>query len=112
MNPPNKVRKAADEALLSSPKIHYEAADGKRLMCGQSDIYIVEDGERMRIWYRTKRPVTCKSCVKFMEQRVREEIKGLTAENYEDLLAHIETFKQKYTGSQKDPVPPSVNGLS
>lgn len=112
MNPPYRVMKPAPDGLKSAAKVHYEHDNGKRIRCEQSRIYIIVDGERMRVWHRTKRAVTCKSCIKYMEQQVRDAIKGLDSEQYEDLLAHVETFKMKYTGAQKDPVPPSVNGLS
>jgi hypothetical protein len=110
MNPPYRLMKPSHEDRDHPAKIHYESDNGKRLMCEQSDIYLVADGERMRIWFRTKRDVTCKSCVKLMEIRVRDVLGGLTAQQYEDLLAHIETFKAQYP-PPKEAVPASVNGL-
>lgn len=74
-------------------KVHYAALDGQHLMCGLGNVYREVDGERFQIWHPTKRPVSCASCTKRVEALTRFQLKGLTAEQYEELLAHIESFR-------------------
>lgn len=74
-------------------KVHYASPDGSTLMCGLGNVYREMDGERYQIWHPTKRPVDCTSCTKRVEALVRFQLKGLTAEQYEDVLAHIESFR-------------------
>jgi hypothetical protein len=74
-------------------KIHYEDPGCHRSLCGQVAVFTTIDGEKMRVWYRTKRPVTCKGCTKVLEIMTRKAISGLTAEQLEDIQAHIDTFR-------------------
>ena len=79
----------------SAMKVHYESPDGGRLLCSQGDVVKVIDGDRMRIWYRTKREVTCRSCTKAFEMIVRRQLRGLTGDQLEDIAAHIATFSMR-----------------
>jgi hypothetical protein len=74
-------------------RVHYRSLDGQTLMCGLGKIYREVDGEKFQIWQPTKRPVTCNSCTKRVESLVRLQLKGLSSEQFEDLLAHIESFR-------------------
>jgi hypothetical protein len=49
----------------------------------------------MRIWFRTKRDVTCRSCIKALGIIVRAELTGLNGEQLEDIAAHIATFTMR-----------------
>lgn len=75
------------------PKIHYEAPDGQRSICTQAEIFSVVDGEKLRVWHRTKRPVTCRPCTKRLEMTVRSQLATLTSDQLEDIAAHIGTFR-------------------
>lgn len=85
------------------PKVHYEDPGGLILYCRTSNsrIFTVVDGDRIRIWHRTKRPVTCTACTKKQELTIKEQLRKLNAEQLEDIAAHIDTFVNRYT-----PVPP------
>jgi Fe-S-cluster-containing hydrogenase component 2 len=87
MQPSTHGRKA------EGAKIHYEAPNGRRSLCSQVCVYTTIDGEKMRVWYRTKRAVTCASCTKALEITTRKAIHDLTADQLEDILAHIDTFR-------------------
>jgi len=91
---PSRVNEAA------RMKIHYQSIDGRTLMCGLGLVFREADGERFRIWHPTKRPVTCTSCTKRIEALVRFQIADLTAEQLEELLAHIESFRSPPEGAE------------
>jgi hypothetical protein len=76
-------------------RVHYESADGRKLLCSQSKVMRVIDGENMRVWFRTKRAVTCQSCTKALEVTVRKMMRGLTGDQLEDIAAHIGTFSMR-----------------
>ena len=96
MTPLMRVMKPAQERNSKPPRVHYESPNGQKLLCMQSDVYRTIDGERMRIWFRTKRPVTCASCTKLLEIRTRKELRGLNGDQLEDIQAHIATFRSRY----------------
>lgn len=83
-------------------KIHYQALDGNTLLCGLGNVWREADGERFAIWRPTKRPVTCLSCTRRIEALVRLQANGLTAGQYEDLLAHIESFRASGNGTTEE----------
>jgi hypothetical protein len=87
MQPSTHGRKA------EGAKIHYEKPNGMRSLCGQVSVFTTIDGEKMRVWYRTKRAVTCKGCTKRLEIVTRDAMRGLTADQMEDIQAHIDTFR-------------------
>ena len=74
-------------------KVHYQSIDGQELLCGLGNVYREVDGEKFQVWQETKRPVTCHSCTQRVETIVRFQLRGLTSGQYEDLLAHIESFR-------------------
>jgi hypothetical protein len=86
----------ADRGPVTKPKVHYEAPGGAKSLCSQATVYRTIDGERMRVWHRTKRAVTCKPCVKRLIVEARAQLEGLTGDQVEDILAHIDTFRNKY----------------
>jgi len=94
IDPATGVRKS------SGPRTHYEAADGQASLCGLVNVFHELDGEKIRVWHRTKRPVTCKSCTKCVEILARNQLTGLTGEQMEDILAHIDTFRNRYMGAK------------
>ena len=84
----------------SGSKIHYEAADGQASLCKQVRPVRVLDGESCRVWYPTKRPVTCKTCINILEVMIRDDLTGLTGDQLDDIAAHIKTFRVKYGTSR------------
>ncbi len=80
-------------------KIHYQALDGKELLCGLGHVYREIDGDRYQIWYPTKREVTCLSCTRALEAIVRFQLNGLSSEQLEVLLTHIESFRVPENGT-------------
>lgn len=97
----------------NAPKIHYESPDGRKLMCGQAEVFHTVDNQELRIWYHTKREVTCKSCITAVRIMVRKELDGLSGGQLEDLRAHIDTFKNRYGAMQSsEAVSPRTNGTA
>ena len=86
---------AYDHREGSGSKTHYEAADGQTSLCKQVRVFRVVDGETCRVWYPTKRPVTCKGCVGVLRVMVRAELAGLTGDQLDDIAAHIKTYRDR-----------------
>jgi hypothetical protein len=74
-------------------RVHYQSPDGQHLLCGLGNVYREMDGEKYQIWHPTKRAVNCMPCTKRIEALVRFQISGLNADQLEDLIAHIESFR-------------------
>ncbi len=70
-------------------KVHYEALDGRLLLCGLTTIFTRVDGQDIRMWHRTDREMNCGSCRKALEVIVRMQLRGLPAADLEDLLTRI-----------------------
>jgi hypothetical protein len=96
MTPPFRLVQPGTQGRTTAPKIHYEAPSTLASLCGQAEVFAVVDGDKMRVWHHTKRLVTCKGCIKAMEIQVRKELAGLNGDQLEDILAHIDTFKNRY----------------
>lgn len=77
-------------------KAHYESPDGRTIWCGQSRIFTVLEGNRIRMWHPTRREVTCKPCIKKLEKHVAALLADLNGDQLEDIAAHVGTFTAKY----------------
>jgi hypothetical protein len=77
--------------------VHYEDPDGRQSWCpSRMRVFVLIDGDRIRVLHHTKQPVTCKSCIKKMEKEVRAMLGQLSAEQLEDIAAHVDTFQHRY----------------
>jgi hypothetical protein len=80
--------------------IHYEHPNGLSTWCNSTiRVFTVIDGDRIRVWHHTRRPVDCKGCTKKMELHVAGLLGKLTAGQLEDIAAHAGTFLVKYAPS-------------
>jgi hypothetical protein len=86
-------------------RIHYEALHGRASLCEHVRVYKSIDGERMRVWYHTKREVTCKNCVSRFRTMITRQLSALGGEQLEDIAAHIETFTAKYPPARPGAAP-------
>lgn len=90
------IQPDTDHRTKSAPKIHYRTENGRSSLCKQVKVFRTIDGVEMRVWYPTKRPVTCKGCLKIVEGIVSNELRGLSGDQLEDLRQHIETFRRGF----------------
>jgi hypothetical protein len=95
-----QIRRIVEASIVRARnhRVHYESASGEASLCNLVSVFSAVDGEKIRVWHPTKAPVTCTSCVNVVKARVRRQLTGLSGEQYEDLLAHIATFREKYAG--------------
>jgi hypothetical protein len=108
MTPLNRLMEPSRQGhgAETASKIHYESENGRTTLCAQVQVFRVVDGEKMRVWYRTKRDVTCKSCIAKVRVMTSSDLAGLTGEQLEDIRAHIDTFRNRYGSVPTGTKPP------